>query len=52
MMFMLNIFSVTSVGPHHFLENLIQVLSLPMFPELSEAQIAEVVSQVDSFLKR
>lgn len=29
-----------------------RVLSLPMFPELSEAQIEEVVSQVNSFLKR
>ncbi len=29
-----------------------QVLSLPMFPELSEAQIEEVVSQVNRFLKR
>ena len=28
-----------------------QVLSLPMFPELSEGQIEEVVIQVDKFLK-
>ena len=28
-----------------------QVLSLPMFPELSQGQIEEVVSQVDKFLK-
>ena len=28
-----------------------RVLSLPMFPELSEAQIKEVVSQIDKFLR-